>query len=419
MPDAPPPSAALRRDLLAMVVDAIAFSVMVGCGETYLPAFALALGLGPVAAGLVASVPVLVGAVVQLAAPFAVAGLGSHRSWVVICTTIQAVSFVPLVACASRGRAELWELLAAASLYWSAGMGAVSAWIAWMAVLVPERVRTPYFAHRNRLGQVGVLGGFVLGGLLLHAAESRGLVLQAFAGLFTAAAIFRLVSTAALLACREPPTSRAAAGERLAPLRRVPARTLAAVLGMSAKPSGALVAYLCSFAFGTHVAAPYFAPFMLRELGFSYWSFMLVMATSFLAKAVFLPAIGRLASRTGALRLLWLASLAIVPLALCWLPAANVAALCAVQVMAGTAWAAYELATSVLLFEAVRDSERRAVMTAYNVGLATATVAGAACGGALLRGLGETWTAYAAVFAASVVLRLAALPALRRLRMPR
>ena len=32
--------------------DAAAFSVMVGCGETYLPAFALALGMGPVDAGL-------------------------------------------------------------------------------------------------------------------------------------------------------------------------------------------------------------------------------------------------------------------------------------------------------------------------------------------------------------------------------
>ncbi|MFM7291443.1 MAG: hypothetical protein ACKO6B_09440, partial [Planctomycetia bacterium] len=46
------PRAGLRRDLWVTTADAAAFSLMVGCGETYLPAFALALGLGPVAAGM-------------------------------------------------------------------------------------------------------------------------------------------------------------------------------------------------------------------------------------------------------------------------------------------------------------------------------------------------------------------------------
>ncbi|MEI6255422.1 MAG: hypothetical protein WCQ77_02145, partial [Planctomycetota bacterium] len=60
------PRAGLRRDLWVSTADAAAFSLMVGFGETYIPAFALALGLGPVAAGMMASVPVLVGAIFQL-----------------------------------------------------------------------------------------------------------------------------------------------------------------------------------------------------------------------------------------------------------------------------------------------------------------------------------------------------------------
>jgi hypothetical protein len=43
-----------------------------------------------------------------------------------------------------------------------------------------------------------------------------------------------------------------------------------------------------------------------------------------------------------------------------------------------------------------------------------ATVAGAACGGLLLRSLGETWQAYAVVFAVSCVARAAAIPILSR-----
>ncbi len=76
-------AAILRRDLAYVHTDAIAASVMVGTGETYIAAFALALGLGDIVAGIVASGPLLAGAVLQLISPWAVRRLGSHRRWVV------------------------------------------------------------------------------------------------------------------------------------------------------------------------------------------------------------------------------------------------------------------------------------------------------------------------------------------------
>ena len=112
----------LRRDLVIGTLDAIGYSVMVGCGEMYLGAFVLALGLGPVVAGLVASVPLLVGAVVQCVAPLAVRRLGGRRRFVVLCAAIQAAALVPLAWWAVAGHAAPWQLIAAASLYWSAGM---------------------------------------------------------------------------------------------------------------------------------------------------------------------------------------------------------------------------------------------------------------------------------------------------------
>lgn len=393
----------------------MAFSVMVGCGETYFAAFALALGLGPVAAGMVAAVPVLVGAVIQLAAPLGVARLGSNRRWVIACTIVQASCFVPMVAWALRGHATLWELLVAASVYWSAGMAGVPAWTSWMAALVPGHLRTSYFAHRNRLGQFGVFLGFVASGLVLQWGEARQAVLPTFAAMFGVAAAARLVSTACLWSCREPRRPHDNAAEPLPIARRVSA----ALRRMVGSRSGPLVAYLCCFVFGAQMAAPYFTPYMLRELGFSYHAFMLVVGTSFLAKAVLLPSIGRLASRLGSLRLLGLASLAIVPLALLWLPSPHVAYLCGVQVAAGACWAAYELAVMLVFFEEFDERERTGIVTVYNLGIAVATVAGAGCGGLLLRTLGETWQAYATVFAVSCVARLAALPILRRIMLSR
>ena len=432
MPASPPrwsfsapivPRAGLRRDLWVTTADAAAFSLMVGCGETYIPAFALALGLGPVAAGMTASVPVLVGAIFQLVTPLAVARLGTNRGWCIACTTVQAVSFVPFAWWAIRGHATLTELLVAAGIYWSAGMAGAPAWNTWMGTLIPEGMRTAYFANRSRLGQFSVFVGFVLGGLILQWGEGRGVTLLAFAGLFIAAGICRLVSTMMLVNCREfarPQESAAIGDGRLA--GTAASRWLSDLAGtlrrMAASPSGPLVTYLCCLVFTAQFSAPYFTPYMLRERGFSYHAFMLVLATSFLSKALFLPSLGRLGSRIGSLGLLWAGGLSVIPLSLLWLPSANVSYLVAVQVLAGGCWACWELAVALLFFDAVPHRDRTGVITIYNLGLAIATVAGAAAGGLLLRMLGEDSQAYVTVFAVSSLLRLATVPLLRRVRLP-
>lgn len=409
------PRGALRRDLWASAADATAFSVMVGCGETYIPAFALALGLGPVAVGMLASLPILAGAVFQLITPLAVARLGTNRGWCVACTLVQAVSFVPLIAWAVRGHAGLWELLLAASVYWSAGMAGGPAWNTWIGTLVPERMRTAFFAQRNRLGQFGVFAGFVAGGLVLQVCEAYDATLLGFGVIFTTAAVCRLVSTLLLASCREmqrPEPSRPAAND--AP--SIPARLRRAVGSMAGSPSGSLVAYACALAFAAHFSGPYFTPYMLRELGFSYHTFMLVIATQFLAKALALPWLGRLGARLGPVGLMRAGGLAVIPLAAAWLVSANVWYLVGVQFAAGCAWAAYELALALLFFDAVPHRDRTAVITAYNLGLALATVGGATAGGMLLEASGEDRTAYLAVFTVSSLLRVAVLPLLQRVR---
>ena len=87
-----------------------------------------------------------------------------------------------------------------------------------------------------------------------------------------------------------------------------------------------------------------------------------------------------------------------------------------VQVMAGIFWACYELATSLLFFEAVHHRERTGVVTIHNLGLSLATLAGAATGGTVLRWLGENQSAYFAVFILSGVFRLTTMPLLLRVR---
>src|SRR5262245_35903246 len=94
------PRCSPRNDLAASTGDAIGYSLMVGMGETYFAAFALALGTGQTFAGLLSTLPQLAGATFQLATPWAVRRLGSYRLWVVISCSFQAASLLllPLAA---------------------------------------------------------------------------------------------------------------------------------------------------------------------------------------------------------------------------------------------------------------------------------------------------------------------------------
>ena len=387
--------------------DGLMCNVMVGLGENYMPAFALALGMGELTAGLIASVPFLAGAILQLASPVGLHWLGSHRRWVVACVLVQAVSFVPLAMAAAVGTIPVLLLFLLAALYWGAGMASGPAWSSWVDTLIPDRIRSRYFGSRARVAQMGLLLGFVVGGLWLEFGHSFGAWRGAFAALFLAAAVSRLVSAAYLASQRETVRPvRPRRGERLGDI----------VQRLRTSGDGRLLMYLWAMQAAAQVASPFFAPFMLGKLEFSYTRYMFVIAISLLAKAIALPTLGRLAQRFGAMRLLRVGGLIVIPLPLLWLYSHATPYLVVVQVLAGAAWATYELAAFLLFFEAIDARLRIGWLTIYNVGIAAATVGGSLLGGALLAGFGESTGGYFAVFAVSCFARIVTLPLLWRVK---
>jgi MFS family permease len=398
----------LRHDLRAMSLDAAAFSVMVGIGESYLAAFALAVGVGQTGAGLLASVPPVAGAVLQLVSPAAVARLRSHRRWVVACAIVQALSFIPLVAGALLGRIPTWALFLLASLYWGSGMATGPAWNTWVSTLVPGRMRARYFSRRTRITQVGVLAGLVGGGLVLQLGRRLDQELHSFAVLFLIAAACRAVSSGLLASQSEP-----------VPMphryRNVPAREAFARIGRRSH-EGRLLLYLLSVQIAVHLSAPYFTPYMLKQLQLDYGAYMVLIAVSFAAKIFTLPALGLVAQRFGARRVLWIGGLGIVPLSALWLVSDSFAYLFVVQCIAGTFWGAYELATFLLVFEAIPDDERTSMLTSFNLANAIAMVGGSLVGGVLLHGLDESHSGYMTIFALSAAFR--AVTVLLLLRVP-
>ena len=79
--------------------------MMTGAGEWQFVLFALALGLGEIESGLVATVPMFIGA--RRPVDHAMGGtrrVGSLRRWTWICAALQSLSMVPLVVAALLAR---------------------------------------------------------------------------------------------------------------------------------------------------------------------------------------------------------------------------------------------------------------------------------------------------------------------------
>jgi len=396
-------AAVLRRDLSYIHTDAIAASVMVGTGETYLAAFALALGLGDIVAGIAASGPLLAGAILQLVSPYAVRRLGSHRRWVVLTAALQAASFIPLVAAAITGHLGTFPLLAIATFYWATGMAAGPAWNTWVGTIVPRSVRARFFARRTRGGQAALLAGLLGGGAILHFSSSAGEKLLGFAALFAIAGLARGVSAWLLAHQSEPDplVERVTGGLDLAPPAATPGNRR-------------LLAYLLAVQTSVHIAAPFFTPYMLGEsaLDLSYAGYMSLIAASFVSKIFALPWLGHFSAKHGARRLLRLAGVAVVPLPALWTFTNDYTVLVGIQLFSGIAWGAHELATFLLFFDAIRPEERTRVLTWFNLASATAMVTGAALGGWFLKNHGADLASYATLFWISMGARALTLPLL-------
>lgn len=397
----------LRANLRAIATEGAAFSVMVGIGETFLPAFVLAIGMTEVASGLISTVPILAGGALQLISPLAVRVLDSNRRWVVLCALAQALSFIPLIVAAFRGTIATSVVFLVAAVYWGSGMGTGPAWNTWMQAVIPRSIRPRYFASRTRLGQAAVLAGFLVGGLILQAGSLLGVRLWAFGVIFSIAALARCYS-ALLHAGQAEPIRPAALDRRL---------SLGQVAGLfRGTRVGRLLGYLLVMQMAVNISGPYFNAYMLVELELSYFRYILLIAAAFVARIATLPLHGWLAKRFSAHTLLWVGGLGIVPTSSMWLYSDNYGYLVFVQALGGVMWAAYELAIFLLFFEAIRPEERTSVLTAYNFANSLALVVGAVTGGAILRLLGARPTAYLALFAISSLVRLSAVLLLARVQ---
>lgn len=407
----------LKSNLRNSIRDGGCWGAMVGLGENYIPAFALAAGLSEVTAGWVASLPILAGGILQTLSLRAIPLVGSYQRWIAISCTIQGLAFFPLMIAAWTGYIYTPMLFFLASVYWGGGLGAGPAWNTWMGQIVPSALRPRFFAIRSRTNQLCTLTGFLIGGLILHYARHQDKLLIGFGLLFLLAGLFRLASVLLLLRHRAVDPIHHDA-QRIKKQSTKTEDDSGADRSLFMLPSDAradvargyrLVLFLAIVQGMVQFSGPYFTPYMLKQLSFSYTAFVAIFSASFIAKALSMSLWGWFARRHGARSLLWTGAISIVPLASLWNVSDSFAWLLLVQAASGAAWAAYELGFFLMFFDTLPSNQRTKMLTVYNLANTSAWFCGSLLGGWYLTTCGATPAAYQTIFAVSTLGRFAAL----------
>ena len=402
----------VRQSLRYSVLDGSFYAVMVGCGEIFLPAFAVFMKATSLQLGLLGSLPQMLGSLLQLSSNRLLGLFGSRKRFVCTGALLQALMYVPIALAFYLGAHRIHYLIAFICLYWCFGMILNPAWSSWIGDLVDERVRGTYFGSRNRIIGFLTFATSLLAGYLLRLfSDGETTQFTGFASIFSLALTARIVSFLFLTKKYEPEYEIEEGGE---------SGLIEFVKQVRSSNYGLFIMYLCVMNFAVFMSGPFFTPYMLRDLRFDYWTYTVVIASALIVKFLTMPVWGELLDRYGTKRVLAVSGFLMPVLPALWLFRADVWYLIIVQFMGGLLWAGFEISTFNFIFDTTSPRKRVTFISNYNVLNGIAIFLGALTGSMIVKYNNVFESKYFLVFLLSFVIRLIAsivfIPRLKEVR---
>lgn len=379
-------------------LDAFLYSLMVGAGESYLPAYSLSIGMGEAFAGILASLPLVSGAVLQLMTPRLLHKVHSHKYWVVLSTALQAMAFLPLIYFSLTRAPNFWMMFLVLTLYWGAGFSAGAAWYFWMGQLVPENRSSKYFSVRNRIQQIGILVGIVGGGVALHNKVSIGPFTSVFSMLFVFAFACRLTST--LVLSKKMYQREWVMKDQVHRLRD------SWKVFWRGQHKKKFFTYLLPFQIAVYVSSPFVTPYMLAQLKMNYRQYMIAIAAFMVGKIISLSVLQSFKTNFDGFKVMTAGLVLVSPLPALWALSESYSYIVALQIVSGMGWACIEIGLSLLFFKDLRQDEKVPVLTIYYLLNSLAIIVGTFLGARVLSYFGEDKHVYWGLFAGGAMLRV-------------
>jgi len=398
--------AAIARSRRAADHDAALSAVMTGLTDPFMIPYALALGASPFQAGLLSSVRNLLLAFVQLGSAEAVRRLGSRRAVVLWTAGLQAALWLPLAFVQPLfGDGAVLALIAAYTVGTASAALGGPAWGSLVADYTPPAERGRYFGRRARLAGFATTAAGAVAGGVLQLSGSRPLA--GFGALCLLAAVARAFSWRALsqfydAGWIDDPKQRTSFSAFLFRARHSNFTRFSLCIGLNS--------------LAAHVAAPFFAVYLLEGLGFGYAEYTAVVLAGSLTGMLSSPWWGRLGDRHGNHAVLRWTSAGVVILPALWLLFGAPVWMLLWNVAGAFLWGGLNLSASNFVYDAVSPQRRPSYIAYFNVVNGIGVSLGAFVGSwiALAAESEGAAQAFVPVFVASIALRAAAALALRR-----
>ena len=336
----------------ASIKDGVSNAVMLGCGESYFNAFSIFLRASTLQVGLLATLPQLFGAIMQWLGALNLDRLRRRRLVIILGASTQAVTLLPMALLPflfGRNDLLITFLLILMMIYYGANGYVVPAWNSLIGDLVKPAERGLFFGHRNMLTGMSTFLSLSLAGLILYFFEKAGIPETGFLVAFSAAFIARL-NSARWLSRYDDPEFLVSPDQVFTFrqfLRRSPHSNFAK-----------FVFFIGAVNLGVAFSAPYFALYMLRDLGFSYIEYTVVIAVSTITQFLTFRYWGSLSDRFGNKKILNVCGWGVGLVPILWLFSSNILYLMAIQVFGGLVWSGFNLASANFIFDAVTPPKR-------------------------------------------------------------
>jgi MFS family permease len=364
----------IRKSLRASTADCVGASITIGLTQNYVTPFALSMGATTQQIGYLSSIPSFANMLIMLFAPMISERVGSRKAFILPAVLIIALWWLPILAIPYFLHTnQVWWLIALFTLC-TAATGIVGPpWSSMMADLTPPEVRGSYFGLRSRIGGFTTLVfSFAAAGLLqLFTGDTR----LAFTIIFLGAMCGRLISLYFLSLMSEPhPTL---------PPNTARESIIQILKKLFSTNIGRFILFIIFLNMAQNIDAPFFSPYLLKELQVSYISYQLINATMAVVTMFVVVWWGKRADKAGRIKVLHITALMIPFVSLLWLVNSSVVWFCTVQVYSGFAWAGFNLCAGMFIWDAAPQQNRTRYIALFGALGALGVTLGSLIGGNL------------------------------------
>jgi len=346
-------------------------------GDRFIHPFAIAINTSNPLVALLTSISGLLGPLSQLISAQKFEKY-SRKKVVLFSVLLESLMWLPFIAIAilfSKGILTSILpilLLLSFSIYIIVANASSPHWFSWMGDIVDKEYRGRWFSKRNLLMGVASVTLAILASIFLDYFKTLNLAMFGFIILFSLALISRFISWFIFKKQYEPK------------LRFEKENYFSFWKFLKEAPKnnfGKFTIFRASYSFAATISGAVWAIYLLRYLGFGYFTYMVILISEVVFSLLLVGLWGKIADKYGNYKVLIITTLILPITPLLWiLHSSPIYLIFVPALIGGIAWGGFALATGNFIYDNVSKQKRSLAVSYYNMlwGIGVCTGAGLA-----------------------------------------